>query len=438
MTVEEPLALDFAAFLDRAVSPAHTVQAVAERLEAAGYHSLDERAAWSFEPGQRVYVTRSTGSIIALQLGQQPPCEAGFCIIGAHTDSPNLRLRPKFDVRAQGHALLSVEPYGSPLLHTWLDRDLALAGSVVVAGCGPVLIRINDAIARVSSLAVHLNRNVNSDGLKLEKQNQLRPSIALEANDESLSPLWERILSEVSRSVGRSVPQDDIIAIDLGLFEALGASFVGARSEFISSGRIDNLASCHAALQALLATQVATAATRAMVLYDHEEVGSRTNAGAQSPFLTDVLARFATTASANDPQAAARALANSVLLSADMAHAVHPNFSDKHDEQHRPKLGHGPALKTNANQAYASDLTAMATVERVAREQQLSLQRFASRNDIPCGSTIGPIAAARAGLRVADIGNPMLSMHSCRELAAVADLGPYVQLMRGWFDSALT
>lgn len=437
MTLESPLASDLVSFLDASVSPAHAVHEAKYRLRQAGYSPLDERAAWSFQPGQRFYVTRATGSIIAIEVGQAPPSEAGYRIIGAHTDSPNLRLRPNFDLRSQGHVLLSVEPYGSPLLHTWLDRDLAYAGSVYVSGVGPILVRSAQAVARVPSLAVHLNREVNRQGLKLESQTHLRPTIALESAGHDTSPLWDSILDELRQTLARDVQQNDVATLDIGLFDVNGASVLGARRELLASGRLDNLVSCHAALVALLSASPIGRSTRVVALYDHEEVGSRSSSGAQSPFLGDVLSRLASAGAPEDREASARSLACSMMVSADMAHAVHPNFPDKHDEQHGPKLGSGPALKSNANQSYASDIEAVFALEQAARHAGVSLQRFTARNDIPCGSTIGPIVAARSGIRVTDIGSPMLSMHSCREVVAVADLEPYANVLRAWFETDL-
>ena len=425
---------DLTRFLDYAVSPAHAVCEITRRLEQSGFSRYEEHAAWTIEPGHRFYVTRATGSIIAVDVGQVPPSEVGYVIIGAHTDSPNLRLRPKFDAQSQDHVLLSVEPYGSPLLHTWLDRDLGVAGTVHVSGVGAVLVRSSHAVARVSSLAVHLNRDVNRQGLKLDQQTQLRPTIALEAVAGARSVLWDNILAELAASLARTVQPEEVTVLDLGLFDIAGANCVGARGELLTSARLDNLVSCHAAVSALETAQPAPQATRVVVLYDHEEVGSRSNTGAQSPFLSDVLARVACMGSPAGTEAAYRASARSRLLSADMAHGVHPNYADKHDEQHRPRLGCGPALKTNANQAYASDPDARAAVIQAARRANVELQQFASRNDIPCGSTIGPIAAARTGLRVADIGSPMLSMHSCREVMAISDIAPYIAVMRAWFE----
>lgn len=433
MTLEPSVALDLGQFLNAAVSPAHAVDEVKQRLLQAGYEKLDERAPWSFEPHQRFYVTRATGSIIAVESGNAPPSEAGYRIIGAHTDSPNLRLRPQFDVRSQGHALLSVEPYGSPLLHTWLDRDLGIAGTVVVSGVGPVLIRCPDPVARISSLAVHLNRDVNRQGLKFESQTHLRPTVALDLGGQELSLLWNVIVAELGNTLSRPVERSEIALLDVGLFDVAGACIFGAGKDLLASGRLDNLVSCHAALAALTSAPPIGSCTRVVVLYDHEEVGSRSGSGAQSSFLGDVLSRLASAAASADREASERSLARSLMVSADMAHAVHPNFSDKHDEQHGPKLGAGPALKTNANQSYATDLEAMAAVEQAARVAGVTLQRYAARNDIPCGSTIGPIAAARSGLRVTDIGNPMLSMHSSREVMAVADIEPYINVMRAWF-----
>lgn len=437
MSLELTQASDLASFLDSAVSPAHAVHEVTRRLRQANFLPLDERAAWTFQSGQRSFVMRGSGSIIAFEAGAQPPSEAGFVIIGAHTDSPNLRLRPYFDVRSEGHAILSVEPYGSPLLHTWLDRDLSVAGTVVVADVGPVLFRCTEPIARVSSLAIHLNRDVNKDGLKLELQTQLRPSIALDTGQLDRSPLWDVILADLSKRLGRNVALFDILAFELMLFDEQGTRFVGTRRELLSSGRLDNLVSCHAAVTALLSALPVGAQTRVVVLYDHEEVGSRSSSGAQSPLLSDVLERVAAAAAPLDREASARAIARSLLLSADMAHAIHPNFADKHDEEHRPILGGGPVLKINVNQSYATDLAAMAAVESASRAAGGVLQRFVTRNDIPCGSTIGPIAAARTGIRTADIGSPMLSMHSCREVMAAADIDPMINLMKAWFEMAI-
>lgn len=247
-------------------------------------------------------------------------------------------------------------------------------------------------------------------------------------------PLWDLILADLSKRLGRTVELGDILAFDLGLFDEQNTRFVGANRELLTSGRLDNLASCHGAITALLSAAAVGAATRVVVLYDHEEVGSRSSTGAQSPLLSDVLSRVAAAAAPQDREAYARAQARSLLLSADMAHAVHPNYSDKHDEEHRPRLGQGPVLKLNVNQSYATDIRAMAAVENAARAAGCVLQKFVSRNDIPCGSTIGPIAAARTGISTADIGAPLLSMHSCREVMAAADIAPTIRLMKAWLE----
>jgi aspartyl aminopeptidase len=434
MSNELTQASDLAGFLDCAVSPAHAVHEVIRRLGQANFLRLDERSAWSFQPGQRCYVTRGTGSIVAFETGHSPPSESGFVLVGAHTDSPNLRLRPKFAARAQGHDLLSIEPYGSPLLHTWLDRDLSVAGTLVIEGAGPVLFRCLQPIARISSLAIHLNREVNQQGLKLDAQAHMRPTIALGSANSEHSPLWDAILADLSVRLGRTVDLKDILAFDLGLFDEQPTRFVGTQRELLSSGRLDNLALCHASVAALLTAQPIGSGTRVVVLYDHEEVGSRSSTGAQSTLLSDVLFRIAAAAAPMDKEAYPRAQAHSLLLSADMAHAVHPNYSDKHDEEHRPTLGGGPVLKSNVNQSYATDIEALAAVEAASRAARVPLQKFVCRNDIPCGSTIGPITAARTGIRTADMGSPMLSMHSCREAMAASDVAPTIQLIKAWFE----
>lgn len=434
MSVELTVASDLITFLDCAVSPAHAVDEATRRLQQAGFQPLHERDAWSFQPGQRAYVTRGSGSIVAFETGQRPPGEAGFVLVGAHTDSPNLRLRPKFAAQAQGHALLGVEPYGSPLLHTWLDRDLSVAGTLIVEDTGPILFRSLEPIARISSLAIHLNRDVNQQGLKLDAQAHLRATVALQSAGNERSPLWDVILADLSTRLARPVEIKDILAFDLGLFDAQPSRLVGTERELLSSGRLDNLALCHAAVTALLTAQPIQSMTRVVVLYNHEEVGSRSSSGAQSTLLSDVLSRVVSASAPSDHEAYAKARARSLMLSADMAHAVHPNYSDKHDEEHRPRLGGGPVLKSNVNQSYATDIDALAAVESASRAAQVPLQRFVSRNDIACGSTIGPITAARTGIRTADIGCPMLSMHSCREVMAVADVAPTINLIKTWFE----
>ncbi|HVU04650.1 MAG TPA: M18 family aminopeptidase [Polyangiaceae bacterium] len=408
-----------ATFLDACPTPYHAVREVERRLREAGYRALDEREEWRVGPADRVYVVRGGGTIVALAVGAAPPSRAGFRLVGAHTDSPGFRVKPKPELRALGHHQLGVEVYGSPLLHTWLDRDLSLAGRVSLVDGSTHLVRIDHPICRISSLAIHLQPTLGTDGLRLNPQQHVVPTLALGDDDgPTLAPL---LVKELARS-GVSVPADAIGAFDLALFDVQGAQVVGDTGALLASARLDNLASCHAGLVALLEGPPAGDATRGIVLYDHEEVGSQSAAGAGSLFLRSVLGRIAEGFPGAGADATERALAASLLVSADMAHAVHPNHPDKHDKDHSPKLGGGPVIKVNANQSYATDAPAAAAFERACRDEGFSAQRFVARNDMRCGSTIGPISAARLGMRTVDVGNPMLGMHSCREVAGSADV----------------
>ena len=424
----EPATRDLLAFIEAAPTPYHAVSEVAGRLSRAGFRQVSERETWQLGPGERGFVIRGGGSIAAFRIGAKSPAEAGFVVLGAHTDSPNLRLKPQAELTAHGYEQLSVEVYGGVLLSTWLDRELGLAGRLVLEDGSTRLVRLPGSFCRVPSLAIHLNRDVNSAGLTLNAQTQLLPLAALELEAGGLE-LAERLAA----AAGGGVSAKAIRGSDLCLFDTQAPTLGGARGELIFSARLDNLVSCHAALSALLQATDAADATRVVVLYDHEEVGSESAIGAGSQFLESVLARllacYAPTA-----DGFARALAGSLLVSADMAHAVHPNYPDKHDKQHRPLLGKGPVLKVNVSQRYATDGPTAARFRAACARAGVEPQHFVSRNDIGCGSTIGPIAAAGLGLRTVDVGGPMLSMHSCREMAASADVPVMIRVMTQLFD----
>lgn len=418
-------------FLNRARTPYHAAKAVSQSLRDAGYIELDERSAWATKPGQRGFVVRGA-SVVAFELGGSPPASSGFLIVGAHTDSPNLRLKPNYRIGGSGLTSLAVEPYGGVLLSTWLDRPLTLAGRIVMKTGDVHLIEIDQPILTVPSLAIHLQRDVNTQGLVLNPQQHLRPLLCLEPDTESLDPL-QALLMQAFATPNGVTDLGPISSFDLCLLDVTAARLEGGSGDFVCSGRIDNLLSCYAALEALFEAGPIGDATRVLVLYDHEEVGSRSYAGAQSTLLGDILTRLARLLSPDDAESSFRALAASLLLSADMAHAAHPNYPEKHDEQHRPLLGRGPVLKSNANQSYATDAISAAALHAAAERAGIVLQCYTARNDMPCGSTIGPLAAARHGIRTVDVGNPMLAMHSCRELCAAADLAPYVQLITQWY-----
>jgi aspartyl aminopeptidase len=394
------------------------------RLEATGYRRLDEAEAWKVEVGDKVYVVRGGGSVAAFHMGTAPAWEAGFHLVGAHTDSPNLRVKPNSELKKAGYGQLGVEPYGGVLLHTWLDRDLSLAGRVSLADGGARLVDFRRELLRVPSLAIHLNRTVNTEGLKLNAQTHMAPIL-------TLSGLGEINLCALLAEELGDVKAEDVIGWDLMAYDVQPATRSGRNREFIHAARIDNLASCHAGLSALLATEGEAGVSRGIVLYDHEEVGSRSAQGAASDFLRSCLQRL----SGDSTESFHRAIAKSFLISADMSHAIHPNYADLHEPMHQPVLGGGPVVKINVNQSYATDGESWASFERWAREADVTTQRFVVRSDLGCGSTIGPITAAELGIRTVDVGNPMLSMHSCREVAAASDVPKMIDVMKRFFHA---
>jgi aspartyl aminopeptidase len=425
---------DLLAFIDRAPTPYHAVAESAVRLEAAGFSRLDESELWSLLPGDRHYVLRAGGSLVAFEIGRTPAVEAGFRVVGAHTDSPNLRVKPAADVAAHGYRQLAVEPYGGVLLHTWLDRDLSLAGRVTLrdgAGTTTHLVDFRRPLLRVPSLAIHLFRELKEQGLKLNAQQHLVPVLGLSDTPELVDLLCE----EIAKEGGPRPAQEDVLAWDLMVYDLQPSTRSGAAGEFIHAPRLDNLASSHAGLSALVAAASAGAGdvTRVVVLYDHEEVGSRSSQGAGGTFLSDALERIAASTDPKGSQSLARAVASSWLVSADMAHAVHPNYADRHEPGHRPVIGGGPVIKTNVNQAYATDADTAGLFAALCARAGVAHQDFVTRSDLGCGSTIGPISAARVGLRTVDVGNPMLSMHSCREMAGAADVEPMIRVLQAFF-----
>jgi aspartyl aminopeptidase len=426
---------DLLSYIDASPTPYHAVAETVRRLEPAGYRCLREDRLWELEPGDRRYAIRNDGSLIAFEVGSQSPVEAGFRIVGAHTDSPNLRLKPLPDVEGHGYRRLAVEPYGSVLLHSWLDRDLSLAGRVTVQARGGVetlLLDFARPLLRVPSLAIHLCREIAKEGLKLDPQKHLAPLVGL----EDAPGLCELVTLELrAQGVGDS-PAERVLAYDLMVYDTQSGGVSGLRGEFIHSSRLDNLASCHAATTSVLGAGEEGLArhTRVICLYDHEEVGSRSAQGAAGPFLADVLERVVAGFRGGEPQGLPRAVASSILISTDMAHAVHPNYADLHEDAHRPVIGKGPVIKVDINQAYATDAATAGLFAALCAQVGVEPQHFVTRADLTCGSTIGPITAARLGIRTADVGGPLLSMHSCRELAGTADVAPMISVLRAFFE----
>ena len=414
-----------AAFIDRSPTPFHAVSELSARLRGAGFGQIDEGDEWKLTPGSRCYVTKDDGTLVAFSVGRAAPAETGFVVLAAHTDSPGLRLKPLPDLQGPAYHQLAVEVYGSPLWYTWLDRDLGIAGRVCDREGSTHLVRLDGPACVIPSLAIHLNREVNTLGLQLNAQQHINPIWRLRPDGATLP---EVLAAELTTNLSRSFAPDDILAFDLCLFEDQPTSVVGPDRDLLCGSRLDNLLSCHAVLEALLASPATTDRTQVGVFYDHEEVGSRSSSGAHSRFVLTTLERIASTGS-TAPQAGPRAFARSLLVSVDMAHGVHPNWADKHDSQHRPVLGAGPVIKSHASQAYATGAPATAAAMRACHAAGFTPQRFASRNDLVCGSTVGPITSARLAMPAVDLGNPMLAMHSSREVAATADVHKLVDAL---------
>lgn len=404
-------------FIDQSPSPWHAVDTVANRLKAHGFKNLRENEPWQFKPAGKYFVVRDGGSIIAFVLGQAPLAESGLRIVGAHTDSPGLRLKPKAAYSTEGLGQLGVEVYGGPILATFTDRDLSLAGRVVIQtpqGLETRLIRLDQPIARLPNLAIHMNREVNEKGLVLNKQTGLPLIFGQAANTDSARQLLSDTLA------GKlAIPAQAIVGWDLAFYDTQKGSFWGIEQEFMANSQLDNLASCHAALEALLSTEKPQA-TSICALFDHEEVGSESATGAGGSFLLDVIERIchSTQLSHEDKL---RSFASSFFISADMAHAFHPNHAGSYEPCHHVQVNQGPVIKTNANQRYSTNAVTAARFIQLCEKAGAPYQQYAHRTDLGCGSTIGPIMAAQLGIATVDVGNPMWAMHSIRESAGVLD-----------------
>ena len=417
-------------FIDGSPTPFHAVASVVATLKAQGFSELFEFDAWTVAVGARHYVVRGESTIFAFIVGKRSPAVAGFRLLGAHTDSPTLRVKPRAAFTAAGHHQLGVEVYGGVLLSTWLDRDLSIAGRVLVQGAHgteSLLVDLERPIARVSNLAIHLDRKVNSEGLKLNEQRHLPPTIALEASDCTRCD----VESLIAQALG--LQADVILGHDLVFYDTQRGAIGGVNDELLYSPRLDNLASTFAAAEALAAVGEPVDATVGAILYDHEECGSRSAVGAGGSFLRDVLLRITGGHPESQAEAWPRAVARSFFISADMAHAVHPNYPERHDPQHGPRLNRGIVIKHNANQSYATNGKTAADIRALCREAGYPAQEFVVRADSPCGSTIGPIVSSQLGIQAVDVGAPMLSMHSCREAAGTLDVHYAVETYRRLF-----
>ncbi len=404
------LLADLLSFLGASPTPFHAVDEGQRRLEAQGFRRLDEAERWDRLAPGAYYVTTSGTNLFAFRL-PAPGQRTRFRIIGAHTDSPNLRLKPSPEYTAEGYAQLGVEVYGGVLLNSWLDRDLGLAGRVLARDKGGALatrlVRIDQPLLRVPQLAIHLDREVNDKGLILNRQEHLAPVLGLAASGAgSLAQL----VAETAQ-----VTADSVVGHELMLFDLTPPALGGQHNEFIFSARLDNLAMCHAALTALASADPADAIA-AIALFDHEEVGSASAAGAGSSVLPRILERLVP-----DREAFHQACARSTCVSADMSHAVHPNYASRHEPHHKPQMNGGPVIKSNTQQRYATTAATAAMFAELCRAEEVPVQHYAHRTDLPCGSTIGPITSTLLGIPTVDVGNAMLSMHSAREMGGSRD-----------------
>lgn len=414
-------------FLNASPTPFHATTSLAMRLEAAGYRHLDERATWHTEAGGRYYVARNDSSIIAFKLGKRPAVDGGIRLVGAHTDSPCLRVKPNPELQRQGFFQLGVEVYGGALLAPWFDRDLSLAGRVTYRRDGKVesqLIDFYQPIAVIPSLAIHLNREANQ-GWAINPQNELPPILAQLASSETAD--FRALLAE-QLAMEHDFNPDAVLDYELSFYDTQSAAIVGLNQDFIASARLDNLLSCYAGLQALIDAD--DEETCVLVCTDHEEVGSCSACGADGPFLEQVLRRVLP-----DGDAFVRTIQRSLLVSADNAHGVHPNYADKHDGNHGPKLNAGPVIKINSNQRYATNSETAGFFRHLCLENEVPVQSFVVRSDMACGSTIGPITASQLGVRTVDIGLPTFAMHSIRELAGSHDLEHLVKVLTAFYSS---
>ena len=426
----QPIAEDLLEFIDASPSPWHAVDSARHLLEEHGFTQLEETQRWKLKKGGKYFVIRDGGSIIAFVLGQKSIAEHGFRIVGAHTDSPGLRLKPKAAFNSQGIAQLGVEVYGGPILATFTDRDLSLAGRVVVkqgASHQIRLLRLQESVARLPNLAIHMNREVNDKGLVLNKQTGLPLIFGFAADSAEAKQALHSRFAEVLQ-----VSTEAILSWDMNVYDTQAGAFWGLQREFIANSQLDNLASCHAALMALLLVEK-PASTAVCALFDHEEVGSESATGAGGSFMLDVLQRLAI-ATDTDEESRRCAFANSFFISADMAHAFHPNHAGSYEPCHHVMVNQGPVIKTNANQRYSTNAETAARFMHLCDLAKVPYQQYAHRTDLGCGSTIGPIVAAQLGMPTVDVGNPMWAMHSVRESAGVLDQYYMIQVLTQHFS----
>jgi aspartyl aminopeptidase len=416
-------------FIDNSPSPWHAVSTMTKMLQDKGFQRLYEQQAWQLEADGHYYVIRDDSSLIAFSIGSTELAKYGFRIIGAHTDSPGLRIKPNAVQTDRLINRLGVEVYGSPILASFADRDLGIAGRIVTKDIQTHLVHFKKSLVRLPNLAIHMNRGVNQKGLKFDFQKELPLILSIFQKNLPAKKQFSALLAD---KIGR--PVDEISSYELQVFDTQAGNFFGINDEFIANGQLDNLASCHAGIAALLSDSAlqSQSSTNLIAYFDHEEIGSQSNKGADGSFLADVLERIGLAMNL-DAESQKIAYANSFMISADMTHAYNPNFREFYDDQHPVIVNAGPAIKINSNMRYSSESISQALFARICEQVKVPYQSYVHRSNLLCGSTIGPITAANLGIRSIDIGNPMWAMHSARESSGVLDHYYMIKVMISFF-----
>ncbi len=419
---------DLLNFIDSSPSPFHAVKTIITRLGDQGFIELDEKQKWTLATGGKYFVVRDDSSIICFTTGTKSLDCSGFRVLGAHTDSPGLRIKPQPVIKSNDLLRVGVEIYGGPILATFTDRDLSLAGRISYKSeQGQIksqLIHFSQPLLRLPNLAIHMNRTVNEEGLKLHKQNELPLIISDQLTDQYFSTLLEQ-------ESGISARQ--ILSWELNVYDTQKGAFWGDKQQFYANSQLDNLASCHAGLEALLnQSELKPENTNVCAFFDHEEIGSESTKGADGSFLSDVLERISLSLGLSR-EAYQCALAQSFMISADMAHAYQPNFPSAYEPDHKVTVNKGPVIKLNANHRYTSESISEAMFIDWCQQAGIPYQKYSHRSDIPCGSTIGPMTSANLGIRTVDVGNPMWAMHSARESAGVQDHSFMIKVLSIFF-----
>ena len=425
-------ARDLLEFIDASPSPWHVVASVEKKLQAFNFKRLQEVDPWLLVAGGRYYVVRDDSSIVIFVIGDKPLLDSGFKIVGAHSDSPGLRVKPSPVLDNDKLVRLAMEVYGGPILVSFTDRDLSLAGRIAYQDddgrIGSKLVRFENSLLRLPNLAIHMNRTVNEDGLKLNKQTELTAIMTAYAEEQLPKDYFSGLLEQTS-----GIEAERILSWDLNVYDTQKGIFWGPEQEFYADSQLDNLNSCHSALTALLdENTLHSEATLVCALFDHEEVGSESCKGAAGSFLPDVLQRIAAGYDAGQ-DTFQRVIANSFMVSADMAHAYNPNYPAAYEPGHKITINGGPVIKTNVNQRYTTECISEAQFISYCRQADVPYQKFVHRGDLPCGSTIGPSLSTRLGIRSVDVGSAMWGMHSIRESAGVLDHHYMIRVLRCFF-----